>query len=112
MDVGTYESAELWRGQSEYVAALLQVGRADRTRWLIRTGEILFATCGALTVSGIVSDFGDVLYPLAGATGLAAYAFLCKWVARQRPPRSRFVRLAERVRRIMAYEGDPGDSLH
>jgi hypothetical protein len=107
VDAGTVEAVELWRGQSAYVASLLRTTVADRTRWLLVAAEVLAVGSGSFTIGGVALDLGDVLYPLAATAGVAAYAFAARWVARQ-PHRSWLLWTAERVRRVIAYEGDPG----
>src|SRR4051812_8844760 len=67
LDTRAADAFEAWRGQSEYVAALMRCERVDRAKWLLMTGEVLLVVSSGLTVSGIVTDLGDLLYPLAAA---------------------------------------------
>ena len=112
LGAGATRAAERWRGASEYVAALL-TGR-NESAWAKRVlpAAGLFATaCAGLTLGGLFTDLGPVFFPLAAITGLAAYTVLTRWVANQKNP-SGLLRFAERVRRAVAYEGDPGSRMH
>lgn len=97
-----------WRGPSEYVATLL-TGRNESswTNRLLAAAGVSGIGCAGLALSGLILDLGQVFFPLAGVTGLAAYIFLTRWVARQNH-QSGLLRFVERVRRSIAYEGDPG----
>ncbi len=99
-------AAARWRGQSEYVATIL-TGRSDQagTKRILIAAGVLTVSCVALTVGALIMGSGAILFSLAAAIGLAAYASFARWVARQEY-RSGLLRFAERIRRSLAYEGD------
>jgi hypothetical protein len=104
---GASRAAERWRGGSAYVADLLN--RGDRatasTRTLAVAGSLAAGSIG-LALGGSFLGLGQVLFPAALVAGLAAYAYLARWLAR-RGDQHGVLGFAERVRRCLAYEGDP-----
>jgi hypothetical protein len=103
---GVARVAATWVGPSEYVATLLS-GRntSSQTKRMLITAGLLTAACVGFILGGSILEVGKILFPLAAATGLLAYAFFTRWLARQNN-RSGVLRFAERIRRAIAYEGD------
>lgn len=103
---GLESAAKSWKGPSAYVSALFSSRpRAARSNQAL-LAAFLFASLSIGLASLLWnSTFREPLLPLFAATGLAAYAFLIRWLSRQKSPTG-ILAFAERIRRAVAYEGD------
>jgi hypothetical protein len=75
-------------------------------RGLVASGGFLAASV-ALSLGALGSSVPELFVTSAGLAAVASYAFFTRWLARQQPASGILYQL-ERVRRAVAYEGDPG----
>jgi|GEM_PF-5186138 len=100
-------AAENRREHSVYFQHLISgrsgTGRPNRlpivAPLLILLGVFLF-------IAGCISEWQGILLIAAFVSLLGGYAGLARWLSRIKNP-SGIVRFAERIRQILAYEGDP-----
>jgi hypothetical protein len=108
VDCRAAHAAEQWRGASAYVSAMFaKASLPARSNWYLTAAAGFAAACAACTASAVAFGLGTALSLPAAAFGYAAYVSFMQWVARNRN-RSRWLYFADRVRRALAYEGDPG----
>lgn len=109
LENGVLHAAAQWQGESQYVANILEQPSPSGSSSHAMPVAAGFLAAGSVgfVVTGWAVGFGAVMFPLAGIAGLAAYALAARWLA-GRFHGSRILWFVERIRRALAYEGDPG----
>lgn len=96
-----------WRGPSAYVRAL----RGGSTEPLTMNTSLWWAgglavVSVGLILAGAFYGVGSFAYPVAFFSGLAAYGLSAAWLA-EHGGNEGFLGFLNRIRSIVAYEGDP-----
>lgn len=99
---------EEWRARSATVDSLVKPNSGILTSgWLLWAAGGFVAACVALVALGIMEGVGGVSYPFALMFGIASVMLAGRWVELN-AGHSNLLWWLERIRRSIAYEGDPG----